>query len=303
MKTCDVYSFGVVSSSTLYTLEGAFPSPQGYAEISDMQHMTGGEATNSSIVLARLGASVRLDGNWLGDDVAGQRTKQLLANYRIDTSRLPLKKGYEGAQEIVFATATTRTIFGTYSRLQEDAAWNLPNEEDVLQAKVICLDPFFGEASARVAEIACDAGIPVVTVDCAPDDPLLKQCSAVVIAESFIRENYPDGSPEALFRAYQNATNGLVVFTFGENAIWYARPGESANAFQPYPIEPVDTAGGGDAFRAGVVYGFLQGWSDGQTVAFAAATAAIVCTRSPGVINSPTLDEVQRFMSESRRIS
>jgi sugar/nucleoside kinase (ribokinase family) len=192
MKTHDVYSFGVVSSSTLYSIQGAFPAPEGYAEIDNVQHVTGGEAANSSIVLSRLGVSVKLDGNWLGADDGGKRTKALLADYQIDTSRLPLKKDYEGVQEVVFAAKETRTIFGSYGRLLENAHWNAPHEEDVTQAKVICLDPFFGEASRRVADIGFQAGIPVVTVDCRHDDPLLPKTSAVVIAESFIRENYVD---------------------------------------------------------------------------------------------------------------
>ena len=68
--------------------------------------------------------------------------------------------------------------------------------------------------------------------------------------------------------------------------------------FQPYKIPPVDTTGGGDAFRAGVVYGMLKGWEDEKTIQFASAVAAIVCTRSPGVLNSPTYDEVIQFIEE-----
>jgi sugar/nucleoside kinase (ribokinase family) len=95
MKPYDVYSYGVVSSSTLYSIRGSFPEPEGYAEIDDVRHMTGGEAANSSIVLSRLGAKVKLDGNWLGGDERGRRTKALLSDYQIDTSRLPLRKGYK----------------------------------------------------------------------------------------------------------------------------------------------------------------------------------------------------------------
>ena len=73
MSAHDVYSFGMVSSSTLYRISGAFPAAEGYAEIDAKSYMTGGEATNSSIVLSRLGARVRLDGNWLGEDEAGRR--------------------------------------------------------------------------------------------------------------------------------------------------------------------------------------------------------------------------------------
>ena len=87
-----------------------------------------------------------------------------------------------------------------------------------------------------------------------------------------------------------------MIFTFGNDLLWYAGPDETIKSFQPYPIDPVDTTGAGDSFRAGVVYGFLNGWSADKTIDFAAAVAAMICTRFPGVLNSPTLDEVVDFM-------
>lgn len=300
MKSYDVYSYGVVSSSTLYKIRGAFPAPEGYAEIDDVRHMTGGEAANSSIVLSRLGAQVKLDGNWLGADESGRRTKALLSDYQIDTSRLPLKKGYKGAQEVVFAAQGTRTIFGTYCRLLEDTAWNTPQQSDITQAKVICLDPFFAQPASRVAEIAFNADIPVVTVDCQYDNPLLRHSSAIVIAESYIRDNYAKREPEELFREYQAATSGLVIFTFGDAPVWYARPDETVKFFQPYSVDPVDTTGSGDSFRAGIVYGLLKGWDEDKTIDFAAAVAAMTCVSFPGVLNAPTCDEVFDFMDAQK---
>lgn len=296
MSAHDVYSYGVVSSSTLYSVRGAFPKSEGYAEIDDVRYMTGGEATNSSVVLSCLGVRVKLDGNWLGADENGKRTKALLSEHRIDTSRLPLRKGYQGVQEVVFAAEGTRTLFGTYVRLLDDADWNTPRESDITQAKVVCLDPFFGQPASRVAELAFHAGIPVVTVDCRCDDPLLRHTSAVVIAESYIRDNYGDHGLEAVFEQYLAATNGLVIFTFGDAPIWYARSDDTVKYRQPYSIDPVDTTGGGDSFRAGIVYGFLKGWHADKMVDFAAALAALTCTRFPGVMNAPTYDEVSAFM-------
>ena len=104
-----------------------------------------------------------------------------------------------------------------------------------------------------------------------------------------------------LFRKYQGHTEGIVIFTFGDRAIWHARPGESVKKVQPFSIEPVDTSGGGDSFRAGIVYGLLMDWDDKQTIEFAAAIAALVCTRFPGVLNAPSVDEVLDFMRSRQR--
>lgn len=300
MNSHDVYSFGVVASSTLYSIEGVFPAAEGYAEIDHVYHMTGGEAANSSIVLARLGVSVKLDGNWLGADENGARTKALLSDARVNTSRLPLKEGYQGVREVVFAAKATRTIFGSYGRLLKNAEWNEPQESDIIGAKVVCLDPFFKDAASQAARIAFQAGVPVVTVDSRFDEPLLRHAAAVVIAESFIGENYSQLRLTDLFDKYQRATGGVVVFTFGDKAIWYAGPGDAITRLQPRRVEAVDTTGAGDSFRAGVAYGFLRGWQLERTIEFAAALAALVCTRFPGVLQSPGFDEVLAFMRSPR---
>ena len=119
----------------------------------------------------------------------------------------------------------------------------------------------------------------------------------MVVSESFIREHYADQTREDLFRNYQRAVSGLVIFTFGHEAIWYARPGETARQFQPLPVAAVDTTGAGDSFRAGVVFGILRGWDDQEIIRFSATLAALVCTRFPGVINSPDYAEVVDFMT------
>jgi sulfofructose kinase len=300
MSDHDVYSFGVIAASTHYAIKGSFPAPEGYAEIEDASHMIGGEAANSSIVLSRLGARVRLDGNWIGADEAGRRVKALLDRFGIDTSRLPLREQYRGVREVVFAAQGTRTIFGTYGRLLENEDWNMPVEDDIRRSRVVCLDPFFGRASNRVAEVAFDAGIPVVTVDCLPGECLIGHASAVVVSESYLRSKFAGRSMEAVFQDYLQATRGLVIFTLGADGGWYGRPGTAVQKFSAYPVTAVDTTCAGDSFRAGIVFGFLQGWDDARLVDFGAAVAAIVCTRTPGSLNAPGCDETLEFMRARR---
>lgn len=294
----DVYSFGVIASSTLYQLNGSFPAAEGYAEIGAVHHMTGGEATNSSICLAALGVRVRLDGSWIGANESGRRLKARLGSLGVDTSRLLLKEGYAGVSEVVFAANATRTIFGTYGRMLEDIAWNMPGEEDIRRARCVSLDPFFGEASIRAAEKAAEAGVPVVTVDCRHDSPIVEYASAVIIAESWLGEQYPGQSPGAVFEAYRQACPGLVVFTFGDKPLLFAAPDEDVQTYQPHSVDAVDTTGAGDSFRAGIVYGFLECWEIPRTIEFASALAGLVCTRSPGVQDAPSLDEVHAFSAE-----
>lgn len=300
MSDHDVYAFGVIAPSTLYGIKGAFPAPEGYAEIESTSAMIGGEAANSSIVLSRLGARVKLDGNWIGADDAGRRVKALLELFRIDTSRLPLRDGYRGVREVVFTAQGTRTIFGTYVQLLENEDWNMPVEDDVRRSKVICLDPFFGNASQRVAEVAANSGIPVVTIDCLPHEPLVSHASALVVSESFLRAKFPGRPLDTIFQEYLRATSGLVIFTFGERGGWYARAGQAMQTYPAYQVQAVDTTCAGDSFRAGIIFGILRRWDDTRLVDFAAAVAGLVCTRAPGALNAPGYEETLEFMRSRR---
>jgi sugar/nucleoside kinase (ribokinase family) len=289
----DVYAYGMVSKSTLYKLNGKFPGPDGYCEFAEALPMIGGEAANSSIVLSRLGVSVRLDGNWLGTVNRGEEPLSLLRERGIDAARLLLKPGYRGVEEVVFAGEDARTIFGTYQRLFADGPqWNAPRGEDIREAKVVSLDAFFREESLAVARLAREHRKPYVTIDCKYDDEIATHADVNVISGEFRHNAYPDRDVEELFGRYHERAEGLLVFTQGGGNVLYARRGGPVRRFPAYRIEPVDTAGAGDSFRAGMVYAVLRGWPDEVAVQFSAALAAHVCGTFPGVLRSPTLDEL-----------
>lgn len=299
MKAFDVYAYGVIASSTLYLLSQPFPSPDGYAEITQTHSMTGGEALNSAIVLSRLGLRVQLDGNWIGDTPAGERLLATIQNYKIDTSRLRVKKGFAGVEEVVFSDDQSRTIFGNYiDLLSSTRKWNIPKKVDIAKARIVCVDPPFREESTLVGTFAVELGIPFVSVDCPYDQVLSGTAATVIISGEFRNREYPQAELAALFVEYQQRTQGLVVFTVGDDVILYGRRGAPSRRFKPYRVKVVDSAGAGDSFRAGVIYGMLQQWSDDQTIQYAAAVAGLVCASFPGVLNSPTHAEVIQFIQK-----
>ena len=103
-----------------------------------------------------------------------------------------------------------------------------------------------------------------------------------------------------VFAEYRERCQGLVIFTFGSDELWFARRGGERKTREPYAIEPVDTTGAGDSFRAGVAYGVLQGWDDEHIVEFASAVAACVCLTVPHTLNAPGLDAILAFMKQHR---
>ena len=299
MKDFDVYAYGVISSSELHLLSMPFPAPDAYAEITQTHFMSGGEALNSAIVLSRLGLRVQLDGNWIGDTPAAERLLAIIQGYKIDTKRLKVKKGFSGVREIVFSDEKSRTIFGNYvDLLFTTRKWNVPKKVDIAKAQIVCVDPPFKTESALVGEYALELGIPFVSIDCPYDQPLAYTAAAVIISGEFRNREYPQADLSELFAEYQQRADGLVVFTVGDGEILYGRRGMPIRHFKPYRVNVIDSAGAGDSFRAGVIYGMLNKWSDEKTIQYASAVAGMVCASFPGVLNSPTHAAVLQFIQD-----
>jgi fructokinase len=111
----------------------------------------------------------------------------------------------------------------------------------------------------------------------------------------------------AAARAWLRLGPKLVIVTRGEKGP-LAAFGDAVLERKAPKIDVVDTVGAGDTFHAGLLAyldakGLLTpegvaGLGDAQVTAaldFAAAAAAIVCTRRGA--NPPTWDEVERFMA------
>jgi len=295
MMDIDVYAYGVIAASRLYQVKDDYPARGGYAEIVAQYQNVGGEAANSAIVLARLGLRVKLDGNWINPDGDAEFLREVFQQNRVDISRLTFRE-CQGPKEMLVVDPTSRTIFGTYAQLLAEESWNQPEKSDIQNAQVICLDPFFGRASQQVAEYAQAFHKPVVTVDCKFDDPLFLAADVAIIAEEYIGHTYPEQNIAAITAAYKARARGTVIFTFGHKEIIYGGRNTDFQRLTPYQIDPVDTTGAGDSFRAGIIYGYLQGWPMEKTIAFASAVAALVCQSLPGVLHAPTVDAVNSFI-------
>lgn len=298
----DVYCFGHVSTGRLLRLKDAFPTADGYGEVVEDLENHSGEATGTSLVLARLGLAVRLEGNWIGDNEPCRRTLAFLASRGIDVSGLRVQPGYAGVQELVIADGRSRTVFGRYCDLLfTTPQWDMPTIDRLRGARAAVVDPAFGEATLRVARAARELGIPLATCDTGPDTELSRTASLLAISNEFLRREFPgtehEGEArEALFQRYLRACPGLVVFTSGAGRLRFGRAGGPEGWVEPFQVSVVDSAGAGDSFRGGLVWGALQGWDDRSTVRFAAALAARICTTTPGCVHPPSLSEVEQLL-------
>jgi len=87
-----------------------------------------------------------------------------------------------------------------------------------------------------------------------------------------------------------------VVITRGSQGILCSHQGEIIQS-KVYPVEPKDTTGAGDSFNAGFLYRWIRGGEIHDAIRYGSACGAIATTRLGGSTASPSLTELEEFLS------
>ena len=139
-----------------------------------------------------------------------------------------------------------------------------------------------------------------MTVDTSPDSPIAEHAAVVVVSEEFAARSFDSSDPEMVMSAFTRRCHGLIIVTRGAKPLLYTRAGGAVSDFAPFRVEARDTTGAGDSFRAGIIYGLLRGYNDARLIETASAVAALVSQHVPGVLNSPTVEELEGFLAANR---
>ena len=307
----NIYLYGMVTKTNGFLLRGDFPQADHYCEVKERYTLPGGETGTAAIILASLcngSCEIKVDGNYLGK-YTKDLTHEFYNKIGVDVSALHYDPDYDGMDEFVMVDSSTRTNFSTFAAFYEDyygkniIRWNTPNETDICNAKVAGIDPFFDKQAILAAEICNKNNIPYVTIDERPYNEVVKHASIVAVSSEYIRDHIsdyhtPDNEKEGkvkLLKKFAEHTNALVILTGGGGTTYYGRGGE-VKEWDAYKVDVVSTLGAGDSFKAGCIYALMQGYDDYKTVRFAAAVAAVACTKFPIGLNPPTLSEVDELL-------
>ena len=289
----DVYLFGQILGTHSFLLRDGFLQPDEYAEIKDQYFLPGGETGTAATVLDSLGVSVKMDGTWIGTEVAPM-LKAFYADKQVDLSSMCFTED-PGVMDYVVIAGLVRSPMGRFQTLfaTGERWWSIPREEDIAGCKAAAVDPYFRDESLLAAELCRRNGVPFVTID-SPHDSRLHQMAAVnVVSKECVPEYYAGMAPEAVMEKMQQETDGLTIITQGGGDMLYARKGEPIRRMKPFPVTVRSTLGAGDTFKAGCVYGLMQGMQDEELVRFASACSAIAISRFPLPLNPPKLEEVK----------
>lgn len=156
--------------------------------------------------------------------------------------------------------------------------------------------------AARRADIPAildlDVGPPAVLAD------LASRASHVVAsaAGAAILTGVPEAEASVPILAERFGTAQVVVVTAGEAGAWWtsrSRPG--LHHSPAYRVDAVDTNAAGDVYHGAFAVALAGSRSLDDVLTFAAAAAALKCTRPGGRTAVPTRADVDRFLAQRAR--
>jgi sulfofructose kinase len=292
---------GIAVEDFIFKVEH-FPKPGEKVQASTLIATAGGCAANAAIAVSRLGGEARFAGP-IGTDDASARFLAGLARDRVDASHVERVDGGSISVSGIMIDATGEKLVAT--RRGEKLGDARPGDPAALVADVdiIMADNRFPNFVRPILQAAADRGIAAVLDGdqaTTPDDPLFAIATHVIFsAEGLRATTHVDDLAEALAMISRIAP-GLLAVTNGPDGVWWLEKGQQHHLVRhlaAFPIEAVDTLGAGDTFHGAFALALAEGCNLEQAMRFAAAAAALKCTRFGGISGTPTRHDVDTFLA------
>ncbi|WP_396627639.1 carbohydrate kinase family protein [Luteitalea sp.] len=301
----DVVGLGANSVDFVYRLP-AVPQASGtFAKmrISRETISCGGQMTTALVACARFGLRAKYLGA-TGTDDNGRRIRKELAHHSVDCTDAIIKDARnQYAVIMVDEVSGERIILWDRDEKLHLRHHEIP-ERAIVSARLLHVDDVDQEAAIVAATIARDAGL-VVTSDIDRLTPrtidLVKAVTVPIFAEHVPPALTGATDLETALRQLRESHDGLLCATIGaEGAV--ALDGTRFIHSPGFKVHAVDTTGAGDVFRAGFIYGTLQGWDTEHVLRFANAAAGLSCTRPGAIGGVPALDEIEALLETTPAI-
>jgi sulfofructose kinase len=168
----------------------------------------------------------------------------------------------------------------------------------VADVDIVMADNRFPDFVRPILQAAADRGIPAVLDGdraTTPDDPLFALATHVIFSAEALRATTRVDGLVAALAMIAKVAPGFLAVTNGPDGVWWLEHGKPRH-MAAFPIEAVDTLGAGDTFHGAFALALAEGLDHDQPMRFAAAAAALKCTRFGGISGTPTRREVDAFL-------
>lgn len=276
-----------------------FPDPGSKVQASEFLVTSGGQAGNAAVAVARLGAQCSYIGA-LGDtddDVANTIAKTF-AGEGIDVSRALRVPGARSSVSLILIDKSgekmiaTRRDTGLKNAAPKDPAAAVADIDAVL------LDNRYATLTLPICMAAQARGIPrVLDLDkpSPSDDPLVMGSTHVIASAEAMRDSTGFKDYGAALKKFGEVYKGFLAVTDGPDGVYWLDGGDVRH-LPAFKVEAVDSLGAGDTFHGAFAIALVETGDIVASLRFAAAAAALKCTRFGGMMGAPTRAEVDTFL-------
>jgi sulfofructose kinase len=255
----------------------------------------GGMAATASVAVARLGGIAAFWGRG-GDDAPGREMHAMLSREGVDVSRFRLfPDGQSSVSGILVDATGERQIVNFRGKFPEVADW-LPLRE-IESAAAVLADPRWVDGAVALFQAARGKAIPTVldadVADTGVFETLLPLTDHAVFSEPALSGFAGSAGDDALAVVAGFGCTVSAVTRGADGVSWLA---DDVIRRQPaYAVDAVDTTGAGDVFHGAYAFAIGAGLETADAMSFAAAAAALKCTRPGGRAGIPTLEDCLTF--------
>ena len=289
-----VLCYGMLGVDQIVQVAG-YPERDGHTRILSDQDYIGGGAANTAVNLSCLGVPVKLMGTTLGEDRRGRFFLQAIRDYPVDVADLDVAPGIRTGYRVVLSGSDgSRTQCGHFPDLRS----RVFPAEAAAGAALLVVDPFLGQRAVDAARMGRKAGVSVFGTALLGEHPLAEHCDVVVNSSGFLRRHRVD-SPSDVAVALLKAGVETVVITRGQDGCSVYRETGRSFDLPAYSVPVRETSGAGDAFRAGLIYGYLQGWTLTRGLQFAGGCAGLTCGAVGSCGHVQSANEVLQLITDT----
>ncbi|WP_375312208.1 sugar kinase [Bradyrhizobium sp. A5] len=285
----------------------AVPERGSKANAGHFTEICGGNALNAAIAIARLGGRVSFAGP-MGDvgETSSTFILERMAQEGIETTHIVRMPGLATPVSAIMIEPSGERTLTIY---RDPGLWSvrLPDARELLaDCQAVLVE---SRCAAFCTELCVEArrrGIAVVVgVDraMALTDGLLTAASHLLFASAQLQETTGVSADGEALRHLSRLTPAFLAATRGpRGTIWLNETGE-LDETPAFPVEAIDTLGAGDVFHGAFTLRLSEGGDVREALRFAAAAAALKCTRHGGGLAAPHRFEIEELLSDYRGLT
>lgn len=288
----DVVGVGTNSVDQVFVLptdiQGVATS--GKTRVTERYVFCGGQTATAISACAALGLRTQYVGAF-GSDENGRLVRRALADRGVDLAEAIECDSPNREAVILIDSRGLRTVLWHRSdRLNLRLKQLRPN---MLTARIVHVDDDDAAVALEASRIARASDIPVTSdIEHAMDrtEELIAAVTYPILQERLPEQLTGEKDPERALRKLRRLNPSVLCMTLGKQGA-AALDGDHFHLVPAISVDVVDNTGAGDVFRAGFIYGLLQGWDVPRMLRFANAAAAASCRKLGAIPSVPSLDE------------